>query len=260
MNKKLSIITINYNNLPGLQRTVESVVGQTWQEFEYIIIDGGSADGSAAYIESHNKHLDYWVSEPDKGVYNAMNKGIAHATGDYLLFLNSGDLLLSNSVLEENKVEFHTEDLICFDILMRSTETEFIKSSPSSSILPYLYLDTFPHQSTLIRNRLFDAIGFYDEKLKIVADWKFLLQAIVLHSASYKKIGRLLSIYYLDGISSNQSNHLLMINERHAVLNTDFPYLKEFFEKGFEKDLIIKDLRNSNKIKVLIKLGLLNRF
>jgi glycosyltransferase involved in cell wall biosynthesis len=90
---KLSIITINYNNLEGLQRTVESVVNQTWQEFEYIVIDGGSTDGSADFIESQSETIDYWVSEPDKGIYNAMNKGIAKASGEYLLFLNSGDHL-----------------------------------------------------------------------------------------------------------------------------------------------------------------------
>jgi glycosyltransferase involved in cell wall biosynthesis len=73
---KLSIITINYNNLDGLKRTFESVVNQTWQEFEYIIIDGGSTDGSAEFIESQAGNIDYWVSEPDRGIYNAMNKRI----------------------------------------------------------------------------------------------------------------------------------------------------------------------------------------
>ena len=96
MNNKLSIITINYNNLEGLKRTVESVINQTSKEFEYIVIDGGSNDGSGAYIESKSEHIDYWVSEPDKGIYNAMNKGIAKASGEYLLFLNSGDHLFSN--------------------------------------------------------------------------------------------------------------------------------------------------------------------
>src|SRR5688572_27521016 len=99
---KISIITINYNNLDGLKRTVDSVVNQTWQEFEYIVIDGGSTDGSGAYIESKSKHFHYWVSEPDKGIYNAMNKGIVKATGEYLLFLNSGDHFFNDTVLEKN--------------------------------------------------------------------------------------------------------------------------------------------------------------
>ena len=88
-NTRVSIITINYNNLEGLKRTVESVVNQIWQEFEYIIIDGGSTDGSAEYIENQKENFDYWVSEKDAGIYNAMNKGIKVATGEYLLFLNT---------------------------------------------------------------------------------------------------------------------------------------------------------------------------
>ena len=113
---KLTIITINYNNLEGLKRTVESVLNQTWQEFEYIVIDGGSNDGSAEYIESQSEHIDYWVSEPDKGIYNAMNKGIAKARGEYLLFLNSGDHLYSAKVLEENYGKIADFDLIYFNL------------------------------------------------------------------------------------------------------------------------------------------------
>ena len=113
---KLTIITINYNNLEGLKRTVESVINQTWQEFEYIIIDGGSSDGSAEYIESQSGNIDYWVSEPDKGIYNAMNKGIVIATGEYLLFLNSGDHLLNNEGLQKAIIEVCNYDLVFFDI------------------------------------------------------------------------------------------------------------------------------------------------
>ena len=76
---KLSIITINYNNKAGLQKTIDSVVAQTWRDFEWIIIDGGSTDGSKELIEQYQQHFAYWCSEPDKGVYNAMNKGIDKA-------------------------------------------------------------------------------------------------------------------------------------------------------------------------------------
>ena len=88
---KVSVITISYNNAEGLRRTIESVVAQNYSDYEYIIIDGGSTDNSRQIIESYADHISYWVSEPDKGVYNAMNKGIAQATGEYLHFLNSGD-------------------------------------------------------------------------------------------------------------------------------------------------------------------------
>lgn len=80
---KLSIITINYNNLQGLRNTFQSVISQTWQEFEWIVIDGGSTDGGKELLEEHQEKFSYWVSEPDKGIYNAMNKGISHANGEY---------------------------------------------------------------------------------------------------------------------------------------------------------------------------------
>ena len=97
---QLSIITINYNNLAGLQKTFESVFNQTFQDFEYIVIDGGSTDGSKELIEQYHDKIDYWVSEPDSGIYNAMNKGIVRANGEYLQFLNSGDSLLGENILK----------------------------------------------------------------------------------------------------------------------------------------------------------------
>src|SRR6478735_1115877 len=96
---QLSIITINYNNLQGLQKTIESVVSQSFKDFEYIIIDGGSTDGSKVLIEKYSESITYWVSEKDNGIYPAMNKGIQVANGEYLLFLNSGDWFYENTTL-----------------------------------------------------------------------------------------------------------------------------------------------------------------
>ena len=97
---KYSIITINYNNKDGLKKTIESVINQSCKDFEYIIIDGGSTDGSVDVIRQYADRINYWISEPDKGVYNAMNKGVAQAHGEYLNFMNSGDCFSDNSVLE----------------------------------------------------------------------------------------------------------------------------------------------------------------
>ena len=108
---KLSIITINYNNLAGLQKTIESVVSQTFRDFEWIVIDGGSVDGSRELIERYANSFSYWVSEPDKGIYNAMNKGIVVAKGDYLLFLNSGDWLCDEMALERSFSHHPTKDI-----------------------------------------------------------------------------------------------------------------------------------------------------
>ncbi len=109
---KLSIITVNLNNSAGLRKTIESIVKQTFKDFEYIIIDGGSTDGSAEVIKEFADKITYWVSEPDKGIYNAMNKGILHAKGEYLLFLNSGDWLADDDLLSKVFCEPRTADII----------------------------------------------------------------------------------------------------------------------------------------------------
>ena len=96
MKKKVSVITVNYNNLKGLERTISSVLSQSFSDFEYIIVDGGSTDGSKEYIESKQEYINQWVSEKDHGVYNAMNKAIRMAQGEYCIFMNSGDHFFSS--------------------------------------------------------------------------------------------------------------------------------------------------------------------
>lgn len=109
---KLSIITINYNNRDGLQHTIESVINQTSHEFEYIIIDGGSTDGSVDIIKQYTNQIDYWVSEPDRGIYHAMNKGIDIAKGEYCIFMNSGDLFHNTSSIKDSINHLDGTDIV----------------------------------------------------------------------------------------------------------------------------------------------------
>ena len=134
---KVSVITISYNNAEGLRRTIESVVAQNYSDYEYIIIDGGSTDNSLQIIESYASHISYWVSEPDKGVYNAMNKGIAQAKGEYLHFLNSGDCYDENlkivsdwkfffkAILGGEKTVFLNTDIVLFEMDGISTNRSY---------------------------------------------------------------------------------------------------------------------------------------
>ena len=98
---KLSIITVNFNNVEGLRKTAESIVSQTFQDFEWIVIDGGSTDGSKELIEQYSDRIAYWCSEKDSGIYNAMNKGVRYAKGEYINFMNSGDCFADSSVLSD---------------------------------------------------------------------------------------------------------------------------------------------------------------
>lgn len=127
----ISIITINFNNKNGLIKTLNSVISQTCKEFEWIIIDGGSTDGSKELLENYSEHITYWVSEPDNGIYHAMNKGIRVAKGDYLQFLNSGDYLANNKTIEDFYNENFTDDVIYGNaiIVKKQSRSQSIHSS-----------------------------------------------------------------------------------------------------------------------------------
>ena len=234
---QISIITINYNNLEGLKKTMASVFEQTWQDFEFVVIDGGSTDGSKAYIEEHANKLAYWVSEPDNGVYHAMNKGIAKANGEYFLFLNSGDHFYTPTVLHDNHGKVSNFDLIYFDWQIVDKNKAQIVPFPDQLHFSNLYLGSLPHQSTFIKKELFDKVGMYDEGLKIVSDWKFMILALFVHNCSYKHISSTLTTFYLDGIS----NQIDFTHEREQVL-------KEYFEPFVEDYKMILQLKRQKKL------------
>ncbi len=260
MKPKISIITVNYNNLEGLKKTIESVSNQTWQEFEHIIIDGGSTDGSAAYIESKTQLFEYWISEPDTGVYHAMNKGIAKASGEYLLFLNSGDHFYNNKVLAQNQQEIKDRDIIYFNLQVVEEHKIFIKEYPEVLSFSYFVEDTLPHPATFIAKSTFGKTNFYKEDFKILSDWKFFIDSICRYNLSYKKINATLSTFYIGGMSSNPSNRVLKENEKQQVLQEEYPvYLQDIGDVIIYKD-IVANFRKSRIIKVLVKLGFLNKF
>jgi glycosyltransferase involved in cell wall biosynthesis len=228
MNKKLSIITINFNNLEGLKRTVESVFYQTWLEFEYIVIDGGSDDGSAEYIESQSKKIDYWISEPDKGIYNAMNKGIDKSSGEYLLFLNSGDRLTDNSSLKILCSNIGKNEIIFGNI--KYEHSDKIITMQHNLDLKFFLENSLGHAATLIKRNLFDK-NKYNEKYKIVSDWEFFVKMILLNNAKYFYVNQLITIYQGGGISVNSKYSTIQNNERYKVLNNLFPHLGSLFEQ-----------------------------
>lgn len=237
---KLSIITINYNNREGLKRTISSVLNQTWKEFEYIVIDGGSTDGSVPIIEMYSGKLSYWVTEKDKGVYYAMNKGILKANGDYLLFLNSGDVLVDENVINALIAnEDSNVDLVYGDLKRTFTDgSQEIVKMPDFIDVETIMRFTLCHPVTLIRKRLFDEYGLYDERLRIVADWAFFLKVIILGNATQKHKNVVVSNFGMDGISSHQSNQSEIYREREWVKSN---YLSPAFIKLFNDYSVYKN-------------------
>lgn len=228
---KLSIITINRNNAEGLRKTIESVVSQTFTDFEYIIIDGASTDNSVNIIREYADKITYWVSEPDKGIYNAMNKGILKATGAYLLFLNSGDWLSSNEILSKVfKVPHNNVDIITGDLITIQKDSisnivkgpAFYRAQRNEIVsLNDLYTGTLHHPVSFIKRSLFDKYGLYDENLKIVADWLFFLKVVGLNGANVQYVD--LPIVYFDMKGISNTNIDLLSTERHNQLNQVIP-------------------------------------
>jgi len=226
---KLSIITINYNNKAGLQRTIDSVICQTWHDFEWIVIDGGSTDGSKQLIEQYQSHFAYWCSEPDNGVYHAMNKGITHAKGEYLLFLNSGDALYDDNVLQKVDDVHSSADIISGQAVRMDTN-ELLRHY-DKNLLMQLYHDTLNHQATLIKRDLFKDTC-YDENLKIVSDWKFWLEAILWKKASVDVVDIIVTKQDMTGISSDQKKEY---EERECVLQQLMPSVLKDSLDSFQK-------------------------
>jgi len=225
----LSVITINYNNKAGLKRTVESVMAQSAPGIEFIVIDGGSSDGSKDIIEQNQNQIAYWRSEKDAGIYDAMNKGILAASGDYLLFLNSGDYLFENNTIE--KIAPYLEsgsDIVYGDMKIESGGKMQNGFMPERITLQHLLKDTLWHPVSFIRRELFFKYGLYDTSYKICGDYDFFFKAIVAHKAGTQHVPQFISVFDLGGISSKADNRELIKAERErAQLHFAFHDLQE---------------------------------
>lgn len=228
MSKKISVITINYNNKKGLEKTIGSVTSQTLEDYEFIIIDGGSTDGSKELIEDYSEKLNYWVSEPDWGVYNAMNKGIKVAKGEFIIFMNSGDSFYENTVLEKvNPLLIDEFDIYYGDNYKIKPYSKRKKTYPEKLSFAFFYSSCINHQSTFIRRRLFFDYFLYNENLKIVADWEFFIYTICVENRPCKYLKMTISNYDFTGMSSLMSNKSLMDLEKSVVFNTYFTFFIE---------------------------------
>lgn len=235
---KLSIITINRNNASGLQKTIRSVASQTNKGFEYIIVDGASTDGSVEVIKENEKEFAClkWVSEPDTGIYNAMNKGLRMASGEYIQILNSADCLATDNIVERMLEELEKQGnpsilygnmVKCFPDGRKLVDKCF---AGQEITMLGMYTGTLNHDPAYIRRDLFDKYGFYDENLKIVSDWKWYLQAIILGNEKPKYVELDVTLFDMTGISENANSKAMIQKERQSVLDEMIPavYLQDY--------------------------------
>lgn len=242
---KISVITVCYNAVDRIERTVRSVITQTYCDFEYIIIDGGSQDGTVDIISTYEEKISFWSSESDSGIYNAMNKGTRVAKGDFCLFLNAGDMLFGPDVLER-VAGFLTPE---YSIVMGNQ----VFLSPSGKIVAYgkawsevtrerLYSDSLYHQASFIRRR--DLLEYpYDETLKMVSDWKAAYKLLILEGGKYRGIDVNVDYFVEDGVTFTRQTEGR--DEKRVLL--DEYYSKEESEALERKLVEYKNVTNVSR-------------
>lgn len=228
----ISVITVNYNNDNGLKKTIESVINQTYKNFEFIIIDGGSTDQSSEIIKNYQDKINYWVSEPDKGVYSAMNKGIKVANGDFLIFMNSGDVFINENVLQNVVPKFDTNSYFIYGNNFKSKgDSKRLKTYPKELSFSFFYGSSLNHQATFINKKAFIDLFLYDENKKIVADWELFIVGICKENLSYQYINETICNYDFTGMSSTGKYKEVTEKERQEVMNKYFPLFAKDYEK-----------------------------
>jgi glycosyltransferase involved in cell wall biosynthesis len=229
---KLSIITINKNNAIGLEKTIISVINQLYSDYEFIIIDGNSNDSSIKILEKYNNKIAYWISENDSGIYNAMNKGIVKANGDYCLFLNSGDYFIDENVLIDCSQYFNDsyQLIIGRQAYPNGKLSPIVKNKVEMTLFSFISEYYIPHQATFIMRKLFFSYGKYSENNRIISDFVFFYTLIIKNNMDYLVIDKPLIYFDLNGISN--INQTLSINELNAYLSDELsPFiLKDYYE------------------------------
>ena len=243
---KLSIITVNRNNLSGLQKTIESVFAQTFSDYEYLVIDGNSNDGSKELIEKYENQLAYCKSEKDSGIYDAMNKGILRAKGEYLLFLNSGDFLYQNDVFSDLFSRNPTADILYGNQFLIGYS---VKKYPPNLPLEFFLSDTLPHQASFIKRSLFDKVGLYTVKYEMANDYKFFLEAIFNYQCSYKYYDITIVNFDMTGYSNIHSHKIL--DEFKAIRNEVLLNSIDEFEMLLANSKKLLQIENSRSYKLL---------
>ena len=231
---KLSVVTINLNNASGLEKTLSNLFSQPMsQEYlQSIVIDGGSTDGSMDIIQLYKDKIDYWVSEKDSGIYNAMNKGIVVANGDYINFMNSGDYFAEGVLTDQFINEFDT-DIIYGDCLTTRDYANFeVSKQPKSLSLYNFYFGCICHQATFIKTEI-QKKYLFDESMRFASCRKFFIESIILNNIKAKYIDFPVAVYDLNGVSTTQKEKLVKEIEQ---------YITELLPEN-----IIKDYRRLNE-------------
>ena len=252
---RLSIITINRNNAEGLRKTIESIFAQTNRDFEYIIVDGASFDGSVEIIKEFAQTLEngewrlenfMWSSEPDTGIYNAMNKGLKKAHGEYTLMLNSGDYLVDEYVVERVLSQLDGTDIIQGNVISTCAGKETLNRGYGKSDITFIDVmkGHFLHQASFCRRELFGKYGYFDESYKINGDTVFYAKCLGFGDATFKYVNLNIAYYDMSGISADPNGRWVALRKEED----------EWYAQLFSKRMWDLYYKEERKIKLYDKL------
>lgn len=233
-NPKFSIVTVCRNEVEKIRSTCESICAQTFTDFEWIIIDGASTDGTLDVLEEYRMRTTVLVSEPDNGIYHAMNKGISHAKGEYIIFMNGGDYFAETLALEK-VTQAPQSSIIYGDLLFDGKETT-VKKYPDVIPPRFLLKNMLPHQASFIRRTLFERFGGHDESFRIAGDYELFVRLLEVHKVSTHHVAKVLAVFSDDGISKDPKYRLIRKLENHRVRKKYFPYYR-FSLKGIKEEI-----------------------
>ena len=218
----VSIITVCLNAEDTIERTIESVLKQTYENIEYIIVDGNSEDRTAEIIESYESGINTYIRESDEGVYHAMNKAISVASGDIVYFLNADDEFVDEKVLSDVVRVFNVNaeiTLVYGNIIWRRGDATWTSIQPSSISREYLARTTLLHQSAFVRRELFSEIGMYKSDYKVVADYRWFLEYFMNYEPHYSHIDRIIAIVGTEGLSHSEKWESERIDAMRSVFS-----------------------------------------
>jgi len=244
---KISIITVSYNSYGTIADTINSVLAQTYPDIEYIVIDGASSDRTKDIVTSFGQRISRFISEPDKGLYDAINKGIRLATGDIIGILNSDDFFCNNTVIEKVVESFRENEI---DAVFG--DVQFVDTVTTSKVVRYYSSKHFKttrfrfgfmpaHSSFYVKRELFEKLGYYKTDYKIAADYELLIRFLYINKIRYKYLEMPFVSMRMGGVSNKSIHSIYTLNKEIAKackengINTNYVYIySKYFSKLFE--------------------------
>lgn len=234
----LSVITICRNIARTIGPTCESISGQTYPDYEWIVVDGNSTDGTLDVLSAYRERMSVLISEDDDGIYNALNKGIRAATGEWIICINGGDMLASPDVLERMAPGLNGDADIVYGDTLLAREGRVVKPLRADRVEDagklFFVTDNINHQSAFIRRELFERYGLYDERYAIRADYEKWI-VFAENNCRFEKKDIFVAVYDMDGLSSVDVSHGLSAEERKQIRKAHFSHKEIRLARKLEK-------------------------